>query len=260
MPSPPGPARRPRLLLGVTGSVAAVKWEALALALHAHFDLRVVLTEAGARFHPEAYAAESHAAWEALLASCAGGAGSAAPAPAQGAAEGGGEGGGGGGGGSAASAPPGSARLPPPACPLAVLRDCDEWADYRRVGQDPVLHIELRKWADGLLVAPCSANTLAKLAGGLADNLLTCVARAWEFGADGRVAKPLLLAPAMNTAMWAHPCTAAHLGALQAWGGALVPPVEKVLACGDRGLGAMAAVEDIVAACRAALPGAGAGE
>ena len=240
--------RKPRLLVGVTGSVAAVKWEALCLALAPHFDLRVVLTEHAQHFHPEAYAAESHAAWEALLAASAGTDAAAAAAAAADTD-------------TAAAAPlQPPCALPPPQRALAVLRDADEWAQYTRVGRDPVLHIELRKWADGLLVAPCSAHTLAKLAGGLADNLLTCVARAWEFGADGRVAKPLLLAPAMNTAMWAHPCTAAHLGALQAWGSALVPPVEKVLACGDRGLGAMAAVEDIVAACRAALPGAGAGE
>lgn len=45
-----------------------------------------------------------------------------------------------------------------------------------------MLHIELRKWADVGLVAPCSANTLAKLAGGLADNLLTSTLRAWDFG------------------------------------------------------------------------------
>ncbi len=52
---------------------------------------------------------------------------------------------------------------------------------------DPVLHIELRRWADVLLVAPLSANTLAKMANGLADNLLTCVVRAWDFS------KPLLV-------------------------------------------------------------------
>ncbi len=52
---------------------------------------------------------------------------------------------------------------------------------------DPVLHIELRRWADVLVLAPLSANTLAKVAHGLCDNLLTCVVRAWDF------AKPLLV-------------------------------------------------------------------
>lgn len=46
---------------------------------------------------------------------------------------------------------------------------------------DPVLHIELRKWADLLVIAPLTANSLAKLANGMADNLLTCVARAWDY-------------------------------------------------------------------------------
>lgn len=125
------------------------------------------------------------------------------------------------------------------------------------MGVDPVLHIELRKWADVLVVAPCTANTLAKLAGGLADNLLTCVARAWEFGAGGRVAKPFLLAPAMNTCMWEHPVTAQHLGTLQGWGVQVIPPIEKVLACGDKGVGAMAEVDAIVAAIKLALAGLG---
>src|SRR5688500_1093372 len=78
--------------------------------------------------------------------------------------------------------------------------DEDEWPHGRvfEVGE-PVLHIELRKWADLLLIAPLDANTLAKLALGQCDNLLTCVYRAWDF------AKPVILGPAMNTLMWQHP-------------------------------------------------------
>ena len=109
--------------------------------------------------------------------------------------------------------------------------------------------VQLRKWADLLLIAPLSANTLAKLAGGLADNLLTCVARAWAFS------KPLLVAPAMNTAMWEHPLTASQLALLVTWGVRVVPPVVKVLACGDEGRGAMASVADIVCAVRESTPG-----
>src|SRR5436189_194001 len=70
---------------------------------------------------------------------------------------------------------------------------------------DPVLHIELRRWADLFLIAPLDANTLAKLASGLADNCLTCVWRAWH------PARPVVLAPAMNTLMWEHPLTRQHL-------------------------------------------------
>lgn len=84
---------------------------------------------------------------------------------------------------------------------LQVLKDEDEWSCWSK-REDPVLHIDLRKWADVLLVAPLSANTLAKLANGLCDNLLTCVARAWDFS------RPLLVAPAMNTLMWESPFTA----------------------------------------------------
>lgn len=125
--------------------------------------------------------------------------------------------------------------------PLAT--DADEWAAWRAVG-DPVVHIALRRWADLLLVAPLSANSLAKLAGGLCDNLVTCVARAWDF----RASRPLLVAPAMNTAMWEHPLTARHLAVLAELGVCLVPPVAKRLACGDVGMGGLADVETLAAA------------
>jgi phosphopantothenoylcysteine decarboxylase len=153
--------------------------------------------------------------------------------------------------------------------PDVVTVDADEWPGredgrrYRR--DDPVLHIELRRWADLLLIAPLDANTLAKLATGLADNCLTCVWRAWD------VARPVVLAPAMNTLMWQHPLTARHLrqiaddatarpapdqptDGLIAWINAtartlrVVAPITKQLACGDVGVGAMAEVDTIVAA------------
>eukprot|EP00887_Chlorella_sp_A99_P004817 scaffold4.g4817.t1 len=113
----------------------------------------------------------------------------------------------------------------PPACRPA-LGDADDWRQWASVG-DPVLHIELRRWADALVVAPLSANSLAKLAGGLCDNLLTCVVRAWDFS------KPLLVAPAMNTYMWESPFTAEHLAACARLGVRVVPPIAKRLACGD---------------------------
>jgi phosphopantothenoylcysteine decarboxylase len=150
-----------------------------------------------------------------------------------------------------------------------VFFDEDEWPGkeegrrYRR--DEPVLHIELRRWAELLLVAPLDANTLAKFANGLADNCLTSVWRAWE------PARPIILAPAMNTLMWQHPLTARHLrqlvtdptGAPQSsdpdavieWINHtqkllhIVPPQSKRLACGDVGIGAMAdlnAILDVV--------------
>uniref|UniRef100_A0A0B6ZDI2 Flavoprotein domain-containing protein n=1 Tax=Arion vulgaris TaxID=1028688 RepID=A0A0B6ZDI2_9EUPU len=69
------------------------------------------------------------------------------------------------------------------------MTDTDEWEAWSSI-QDPVLHIELRKWADIMLIAPLDANTLAKIATGLCDNLLTCVARAWD------PQRALLFAPA----------------------------------------------------------------
>lgn len=117
--------------------------------------------------------------------------------------------------------------------PQFVYTDAKEWGSWNALG-DTVLHIELRRWADVLVIAPASANTLAKVAGGLADNLVTCVARAWPWGD-----KPVVIAPAMNTAMWTHPVTPEHLERVERYGARIVPPVAKVLACGDHGVGAM---------------------
>jgi phosphopantothenoylcysteine decarboxylase len=164
--------------------------------------------------------------------------------------------------------------------PDVVVLDEDEWPGrgsgrrWRR--GDPVLHIELRRWADLLVIAPLDANTLAKLANGIADNCLTCVWRAWD------PARPVVLAPAMNTLMWEHPLTVKHLFEIAATTGQgleppwhrmqvfkpedaimwmnqtcptlrVVAPQSKRLACGDVGQGALAPVEDIVAAVRSLL-------
>lgn len=67
-----------------------------------------------------------------------------------------------------------------PACPYPLFLTTHNTTHSPQVG-DPVIHIELRRWADALVIAPLSANTLAKMAGGLCDNLLTCVVRAWDF-------------------------------------------------------------------------------
>lgn len=75
---------------------------------------------------------------------------------------------------------------------------------------DEVLHIELTRWADCLVVAPLSANYLAKVANGLCDDLLTSIIRAWPPD------KPVLLCPAMHELMWRSPHTTLQLGALQA--------------------------------------------
>jgi phosphopantothenoylcysteine decarboxylase len=150
-----------------------------------------------------------------------------------------------------------------------VIIDDDEWRgrDENKRWQrgEQVLHIELRRWADVLVIAPLDANTLAKLALGLCDNCLTCVWRAYDRS------RPVVLAPAMNTLMWEHPATVRHIRQVAADLGAeppqelapqdvvdwinanaptlkIVAPVAKRLACDDVGLGAMARVEDIVTA------------
>lgn len=108
---------------------------------------------------------------------------------------------------------------------------------------DPVLHIELRDWADVFVIAPLSANTLAKMANGLCDNLLTSVFRAWDW------VKPVIVAPAMNTLMWKSPFTKEHLDKLVKLFKdqfQIIPPQNKVLACGDEGEGAMADISLII--------------
>lgn len=125
-----------------------------------------------------------------------------------------------------------------------VILDEDEWPGSSYQRGDPVLHIELRRWADVLLIAPCDANTLAKLALGLTDNCLTCVYRAWDR------TRRVILAPAMNTLMWQHPVTKRHLDQLTTDLGAalhVVLPISKKLACDDVGVGAMAERDAIIA-------------
>ncbi len=119
--------------------------------------------------------------------------------------------------------------------------DQDEWQNT----QD-VLHIQLAKWCDALLIAPLTANTLAKMTHGICDNLITSTVRALGN-------KPLLLAPAMNTAMWENGLTARHIRELaEFYDVTLIQPVAKRLADGDEGMGGLAADETILEAIRRA--------
>lgn len=101
-------------------------------------------------------------------------------------------------------------------------------------------HIDIGKETDLFLVAPASANTIAKLAIGLADNMVTSTALALPLGTKK------LLAPAMNTKMLEHPATQRNLKLLQDYGYQIIQPRDTVLACGDKGSGALASVETIV--------------
>ncbi|TFY83883.1 hypothetical protein EWM64_g128 [Hericium alpestre] len=121
-----------------------------------------------------------------------------------------------------------------------VWHDEDEWDSNYHIG-DPILHIELRRWADIVLVAPASANTLSKIANGTCDNLATSLLRALA------PTTPTYVFPAMNTLMYEHPLTAQHVRIIRdVIGYNVVGPISKGLACGDVGVGAMVEWLDIV--------------
>lgn len=214
-----------RIILGVTGSVAAIRTPMLRAALRADgHSVRVVATEPALKFFDPAELGPPD--------------------------------------------PDDSLRIAG-----SLFRDADEWAFERWQRDDPVLHIELRRWADLLVVAPIDANTLGKFALGLCDNCLGCLYRAWD------MSRPVVLAPAMNTLMWDSPATRRHLHQIlmdrvsegdapePGWsldeaaevferlgnGLSLVGPIVKRLACGDEGTGGMAEVPDVVEAVRLAL-------
>lgn len=99
-------------------------------------------------------------------------------------------------------------------------------------------HIELARWAEGILIAPLSANRLAALAMGMADDLLTTLCLATE--------APLYGAPAMNQKMWEHPATQQNIKILEARGVTILGPGNGEQACGEFGWGRMIEPEDIV--------------
>lgn len=99
-------------------------------------------------------------------------------------------------------------------------------------------HVHLGRWADVLLVAPCSANTLAKMAHGLCDNMVQAVYLS--------ATCPVLIAPAMDDDMWHHPATQANLSALQSYGNKVIAPEHGELASGIVGMGRMADPVNIV--------------
>lgn len=111
-------------------------------------------------------------------------------------------------------------------------------------------HIELADRADLLLVAPATANAIARFAHGLADDALGAIHLA--------TLAPVLVAPAMNGKMWAHPATQANVSVLKARGVRFIGPEEGLLACGYEGLGRLWPVEGIEAEAEAILRGAAA--
>ena len=102
-------------------------------------------------------------------------------------------------------------------------------------------HVRLADEADLLLIAPATANLLAKLAHGMADDALSCIALALNPKAK------LLVAPAMNGKMWGHPATQANVATLKARGVEFIGPEEGMLSCGYEGLGRLWNVDGIAA-------------
>jgi len=115
------------------------------------------------------------------------------------------------------------------------------WKD----GKTGLEHIYVARWADVFLIAPATANTIAKLANGITDNFLTSTALAYD--------KPLVIAPAMNTKMLENPITQKNINILKEKGDILVNPCEGLLACGEEGSGKLADLEDIELAVKYAL-------
>lgn len=112
-------------------------------------------------------------------------------------------------------------------------------------GHQDMRHLSLTEHADLMLVAPCTANTLAKLALGLADNVLGTMALTLQC--------PLVICPAMDGEMWSHPTVQGHVGTLQNRGAIIVEPENGELASGQWGQGRLAAEETILAAVQQVL-------
>lgn len=249
------PQRRKRILLGITGSVAAIKGPEIALLLSRELDAHVVvlLTHGGSNFWYKAkdYNPQIWEEYENFQRDSSNrgddddGDGSSGPLSLPG------------------------MKSDSDARSIVLFTADDEWKGWQRM-KDPVLHIQLRDWADMAVIAPLSAHTLAKIANGLCDETLSCVLRAWDFGystvssnsnslgcQEGKeVTKPIVLAPAMNTAMWEHPLTKSQLTTIEKFGKnivKIVSPQVKTLACGEVGNGALANPKDIVQVAKDAI-------
>ncbi len=110
---------------------------------------------------------------------------------------------------------------------------------------EQVPHIALSDWADCIVVAPCTANVIAKAAQGLSDDLLSCTLLACT--------APIVIAPAMNVKMWDHPATRANVAILKERGVNVLEVGEGDLACGYQGRGRLVDLDTIIGAVEKAL-------
>lgn len=226
--------RRPRILLGITGSVAAVKGPKLALLLakEVKADVKVILTRTAEKYfwkEDKVVATYDIDSWREFSAATSSNA--------------------------SVDNDEQHGDWRESEGRISLHYSDEEWTNYTSL-QDTVLHIDIRNWADICLIAPLSAHTLAKIANGLCDDLLSCCIRAWDFGQQGPQSlsssgKPVILAPAMNTGMWYHPLTQKHLNTISSFskddtGVVIVEPGVKTLACGEIGVGALAELDVII--------------
>ncbi|MDR0357154.1 MAG: phosphopantothenoylcysteine decarboxylase [Clostridiales Family XIII bacterium] len=110
---------------------------------------------------------------------------------------------------------------------------------FEKITDFDVDHVGLAKWADILLIAPATANIIGKIAAGIADDMLTTVIAAAHN-------KPVVICPAMNTAMYENPIICENIKNLSKMGYLFIEPRESVLACGDLGKGALADIDVII--------------
>ncbi|ERN20648.1 hypothetical protein AMTRI_Chr11g154700 [Amborella trichopoda] len=120
-----------------------------------------------------------------------------------------------------------------------ILTTEDDWFQWVMLGDD-ILHLELCKWADAVVIAPSSANTLGKIAKGLCDNLLTSVVRAWDYN------KPLFVLPSMSISQWNNGFTQSHLDTLQRLRVKVIPPIHDLTDCTSAALNEPSAISDFV--------------
>jgi len=118
---------------------------------------------------------------------------------------------------------------------------------FEEIVYEDIRHISLAQRADVFVIAPASANIIGKIAGGIADDMLSTVVMATK--------APVLICPAMNTAMYENPIVQSNLDKLGAFGYHFVQPRESLLACGDVGRGAMADLDTIMQAINELLEG-----
>ena len=116
---------------------------------------------------------------------------------------------------------------------------------FAEMEQETYTHLGLSEGAAAMVVAPCSAQTLARLANGFADDVLSCAALSVE--------APLLVAPAMNVRMWKNAAVQENVATLKRRGAIVVPPGQGELACGDVGEGRLSDLDAIVRAAAKAI-------